>query len=281
MRNLIAFLVKSSSWILAFVLISISFYLVFTQNTYQRSVFLSSSNAVSGEISKVSNKVTSLIHMQKNNELLLSENAKLHEQLEALRSKMAQQFSDSVGMRSFAYDSIQPVQFHFVQANVVNKSFMGVNNFITLDKGSRDGVKPDMGVISETGVVGVVLQTSDRFSVIIPIVNAKFRLSGKLKKSEHSGSIAWNGKALSHAQLGELPKHQPFKVGDTVVTSFSRIFPKGMMIGVVTNKAVSREDNFNTVDVKLSTDFNTLQQVLIIQDRFFEEQNALEQTVNQ
>lgn len=218
--------------------------------------------------------------MQKNNESLLAQNAKLHDEVEALKTYIAGVPTDSVRTDAFVSDSVKPEQFSFIPANVVNMSFSGGNNFLTLDKGSLNGVKPDMGVISN-GVVGVVLKTSSHFSVVIPIVNPKFRLSAKLKNSDNSGSIAWDGRELNTAQLEQLPKHEPFKEGDTVLTSFSRIFPKDLMIGIVTGKGTSKDDNFNTFNVRLAADFYSLQHVQIIRDMYYEEQNTLENSVNQ
>jgi rod shape-determining protein MreC len=162
----------------------------------------------------------------------------------------------------------------------VNKSFSGVNNFLTLDKGSSDGVKPDMGVISQNGIVGVIFSVSSHFSVVIPIVNPKFRISAKIKKSENSGSLCWNGPDLNIAQLEQLPKHEPFHPGDTVVTSFSHIFPKDLIIGFVASIGRSKDDNFNMFNVRLATDFHSLEHVLVIRDKLYEEQSQLEASIN-
>jgi len=154
-----------------------------------------------------------------------------------------------------------------------------VNNFITLNKGAAQGIKPDMGVISQEGVVGVVSNVSPNFSVVIPIINPKFRLSAKLKNSENYGSVSWDGKDIRQVQLRELPKHEVFHQGDTVLTSFSRIFPRNLIIGFVKDRGVSGDDNFNTFNVQLATDFYTLHDVLVIADRLYEEQKTLEETV--
>jgi rod shape-determining protein MreC len=115
--------------------------------------------------------------------------------------------------------------------------------------------------------------------VVIPVINPKFRLSEKLKNSENYGSVSWDGKNIRQAQLRELPKHEVFQQGDTVLTSFSRIFPKNLIIGFVRDRGVSGDDNFNTFNVQLATDFYTLQDVLVIADRLYEEQKTLEETV--
>ena|SRR5690554_846620 len=279
MRNLFNFIIRNSHWLVAILLIAFSFYLVFTCNSYHRSVFLTSANNVVGWSYTATNRISSFFHLKKNNEQLLERNAQLESELYALRSQIDQYVaSDTLQMEAFVSDSVEQVQFDFIPAEVVNVSFSGPNNFITLNKGSAHGVQPDMGVISQ-GVVGVVSNVSNNFSIVIPVINPKFRLSAKLLNSENYGSVSWNGKNIRFAQLGELPKHEVFQVGDMVVTSFSRIFPKRLLIGFVNDMGESKDDNFNTFNIQLATDFYSLQDVLIIRDVLHEEQKNLEETM--
>jgi rod shape-determining protein MreC len=189
--------------------------------------------------------------------------------------------SDSGTLHAFVIDSLGTPQFDFIPAKVVNLSFSGVNNFITLNRGASNGIRPDMGVISQTGVVGVVSNVSPNFSVVIPVINPKFRLSARLKNSENYGSLSWDGKNIRTAQLRELPRHETFQEGDTVLTSFSRIFPKNLIIGYVSETGESGDDNFNTFNIHLATDFYTLQDVLVINDLFYEEQRELEEILQE
>lgn len=282
MRNLLNFIIRNSHWLLAILLIAFSFYLVFTHNPYQRSVYLTSANNVTGWFYTLSNKATSFIHLKKNNQMLLEQNALLESEVLSLESYINDfVVADTFEVDAFVRDSAEQMQFAFIPAEVVNLSFLGVNNFITINKGSKDGLKPDMGVISQRGVVGVVANVSKNFSVIIPIINPKFRLSAKLKNSDNYGSISWNGESVNTAQLGELPKHEIYQEGDTVMTSFSRIFPKQTIIGFVNGIGKARDDNFNTFNVQLATDFYTLQDVLVINDQFYEEQKLLENTLDE
>ncbi len=279
MRNLINFILRNSHWMLGVLLIAFSFYLVFANNSYQRSVYLTSANNVMGWIYNASNNVISFVHLRKSNQLLLEQNATLESELYHLRSQLSDMNTvDSADVIAFANDSIEQSQFNFIPAEVVNMSFSGINNFITVNRGSNDGIKPDMGVISQRGVVGVVSNVSSNFSLIIPIINPLFRLSAKLKNSDNYGSLSWNGNSFNDAQLGELPKHETYNIGDTVVTSFSRIFPKHLVIGFVNGIGESKDDNFNTFNVELATDFNSLQNVLIISDMYYYEQKELEET---
>lgn len=279
MRNLLTFIIRNSSWLVAIVLIVFSFHLLFSYNSYQRSVYLSSANNVTGWFYETSNKATTFIHLSKNNKLLLERNAQLESELYSLKTHLQDMQMDTLTTNAFLSDSIPVSQFSFIPAEVTNVSFSGPNNFITVNKGSLHGVKPDMGVVSQNGVVGVVLTVSPKFSVIIPIINPKFRLSAKLKNSNNTGSISWDGKDLITAQIGELPKHEVFQPGDTVVTSFSRIFPKDIVIGYVTGQILSKDDNFNTLNLRIATDFYSVRDILIINDAHFEEQNELENSI--
>lgn len=280
MRNLFNFIIRNSHWLLAILLVAFSFYLVFAHNSYQRSVYLTSANSVTGWFYAATGNVSSFFHLKKNNAELLERNGGLEKEYYALKASLDSLLApDSMVVEAFAPDSLTTPQFHFIPAEVVNMSFSGVNNFITLNKGAEQGLKPDMGVISQQGVVGVVSNVSSHFSVVIPIINPKFRLSAKLKNSENYGSVSWDGKNVRQAQLGELPKHELFHQGDTVLTSFSRIFPKNLIIGFVLDTGSSPDDNFNTFNVHLATDFYTLQNVLVIADMFYEEQKNLEMTV--
>ena len=278
MRNLFNFIIRNSHWMLAVLLIAFSFYLIFAHNSYQRSVYLTSANSVMGWVYNVSNNAISFIHLKKNNQLLLEHNALLESQIYQLKSQINKQVKeDSTELHGFATDSVIQPQFNFIPAEVVNLSYSGNNNFITINKGLKDGVKPDMGVISQRGVVGVVSTATDNFSLVIPIINPMFRLSAKLNNSENYGSLSWNGNNTKDAQLSELPKHEGYNEGDTVVTSFSRIFPKQLIIGYVRGVGESKDDNFNTFTVELATNFYSLQNVLIISDMYYEEQKELEQ----
>lgn len=264
---------------LAVLLIAFSFYLVIAHNSYQRSVYLTSANSVMGWIYNVSNDAISFIHLRKNNQQLLEKNATLERELYELKSQMTKKAdADTTNLQAFVTDSVTQSQFNFIPAEVVNLSFSGANNFITLNKGLNDGIKPDMGVISQRGVVGVVSNVTANFSLVIPIINPMFRLSAKLNNSSNYGSLSWDGENVKEAQLNELPKHEVYNEGDTVVTSFSRIFPKQLIIGFVSSMGDSKDDNFNSFTVELATDFSSIQNVLVISDKYYEEQRELEKS---
>lgn len=280
MRNLLNFIIRNSHWLLATLLVAFSFFLIFSHNSYQRSVYLTSANNVTGWFYSVSNNVSSFLQLKNNNQLLLERTAHLEEEVLFLKEQINSfATSDTTVVNAFVTDSLITPHYHFIPAEVVNLSFSGVNNFITINKGSKHGIKPDMGVISTGGVVGVISHVSSNFSLIIPVINPKFGLSARLKNSENFGSLSWEGENIREAQLKELPKHENFHAGDTVLTSFSRIFPRNVIIGFVTSQGRSKDDNFNTFNIQLATNFYTLQNVLVVDDTNFEEQKMLEEVL--
>ena len=281
MKALLYFLLRNAHRLLAILLIVFSFYLVFSFNSFQRSVFLSSANVVVGNIYRVSNNVESFFQLRRKSTQLLERNMQLEKELHAMRAYMGSRLNlDSVEVQAFVRDSLdnEPQRFDFIPARVVYSTTVGPNNYITIDRGAAHGIRRNMGVISHDGVVGVVAEVSQQFSVVLPVINPRFGLRARLQTSENVGSISWNGDNAREAQLIELPRHEVFNRGDSVVTGFSRIFPQNVVIGFVSEQGESRDGNFNEFTIRLATNFHTLQSVFVIDDRHFQEQNELEQS---
>ena len=210
--------------------------------------------------------------LSERNSQLEMEMLELQEQLEILKA-------DTVAFRGFAPDSLEsPYPYDFVMARVKYNSISYISNYITIDKGSKDGIAPDMGVVSDKGVVGLVSLVSENMAVVIPVLNPKFNLSCKVKGSSYFGSMTWNGRDIQYANLEQLPRHVEFLKGDTIVTSgFSSIFPSGIIVGTITSFEKEKDDNFFSLEVKLSTDFTSLNNVRVIRNYKQQEQRLLEQ----
>jgi rod shape-determining protein MreC len=171
-----------------------------------------------------------------------------------------------------------PNTYSFLPAQVVNKQIARLNNnFITLNRGSLSGVERDMGVLSPTGIVGVVINVTPHFSRVIPILNPKTQPSCIIKRTNYSGILSWDGKDPRYSSLKELPQHAEFNIGDTIVTSgFSHVFPKGVPVGTIENTFKKKGENYNSVTVKLFTNFSTLSEVLIVVNESKDEQLNIE-----
>lgn len=270
MRDLLDFLIKYSKWLLFVIYVVISCVLLFRNNPYQHYIFLTSANAVSSAVYGSAENVTSYFHLHDINEDLQSQNARLEAQLLDLQTKL-EKFELDEEFDSIMADTIK-LQYDFILANVISNSVTRGHNYITINKGRKDGIKPEMGVVDQNGVVGVVNVVGNNASRIISLLNPKMRLSCKIKGSEYFGSLVWDGKNTEEAVLEEMPRHEKFKKGDTIVTSgYSAVFPPGIPVGTIISHAKEHDDNFYALRIKLFTDFNRLSTVRIITNEMVEE----------
>lgn len=278
MRNLLNFFLKYNYWFLFILLEVISFALLFRFNNYQGSAFFTSSNQVAGMVYEVANNVTGYFHLKSINDDLVQENVELELQIERLRSVLMELTADSVGIEKVKADALKGYDIY--RANVINNSLTHVDNYITLDKGENDGIRPEMGVINGSGVVGIVYHTSANYSVVIPVLNSKSSISCKIKRSDYFGFLKWEGGSSEYATVKDMPRHSLFSLGDTIVTSgHSAVFPGGIPIGTVEDISDSHDGLSYLLKVKLFTDFGRLNDVRVIAQKGQEEQIELEQKV--
>ena len=261
MNNLLNFFVRHSAWFIFAIYVILSLVLLFKDNPYQQSVYLTSANSVSAAVYKAFNEVTSYFHLRGINESLQERNAMLEMELIELREQLSDQdlkHSDTLRQPALR-------QYNFVMAHVISNSIAQPNNFITIDRGHIDGVLPEMGVIDQNGVVGIVNVVGPHASRVISLLNPHVRLSCKLRDSGFFGSLVWDGKSPRHAVLEELPKHITWHKGDTIVTSgYSAVFSEGIIVGVVEGLARGMSDSFISLRIRLTTNFSQLSSVRVI-----------------
>jgi len=275
MKNLINFLIQYSVVFLFLVLEIISFTLVVKNQEYQKSVFLSSSNSVVSDMYEWSNSVVEFFKLRAANNNLSEENTALKNQIINLQNKLSTlkpEVTDSIHFR------IPPeMEYQFISAKVINSSTNKLLNYITLNKGAVDGIKIDMGVISDEGVVGIVKTVSNRFSVVIPILNPKIEISCKFKRSNYSGGLLWSGEDYRYANLTDIARHVEFSLGDTLITSgLTSTFPEGIPVGTIEDFKIKESDAYYKIKVKLAVNFRTLSHVKVINYLNFQEQKELE-----
>ena len=275
MRKLIYFLIRHSSWLLYMIYAVLSFVLLVKYNPYQQSVFFSSANEVAGQVYAVKGGITGYFGLREINRDLQKRNGALEVEVANLRERVRRLEGDSL-LERHERDSIFS-NYNFIVAQVINNSVSNSNNYITLNKGSRDGLHSEMGWVDQNGIVVSVNAVSDNFAVVISLLNPKLRLSCKVKGSSYFGSLVWDGKDARYAVLEEMPRHVKFAKGDTIITSgYSAVFPEGIMVGVISDFSKQRNDNFYALRVQLSTAFNRLNDVRIIESKGQREKNALE-----
>lgn len=275
MRTLIRFLLQYGVYFLFVLLETISFLLIVNHNQFQKSVFLSSSNKVIGSIYAYQQSVYDYFSLARTNGDLAEENVALKNQIVLLQNQLVSLSTDSTkGNLHIAPEK----DVKFLSAKVVNNSTSKLQNYITLNAGSVSGVSPEMGVINEDGVVGIVQTVSDNFSVVIPILNPKSKISCKLKRSNYFGTLAWNGVDYRFAELIDVPRHVQLAVGDSVLTSgYSSVFPEGIMVGKVESFSKKESDNYYKIKVRLAVNFRTLSYVKVIHYLHQSEQKKLEE----
>lgn len=278
MRNLLDFFLKYNNWFLFIFLEVISFALLFRFNNYQGSVFFTSSNYLAGAVYETANSVTGYFHLKSINDDLAQKNVELELQMERLLEKLTELTHDSSGIERMRKESLSG--YDIFKAKVVNNTLTHADNYITLDKGEKDGIRSEMGVVDGNGVVGIVYMTSDHYSVVIPVLNSKSSISCKIKNSDYFGFLKWDGGASNYATVKDMPRHSLFSLGDTIVTSgHSAVFPSGIPVGTVEDISDSHDGLSYLLKVRLFTDFGKLNDVRVIAKKSQEEQLRLEKRV--
>lgn len=270
MRNLLEFLAKYNHWFLFIALEVIGLILLFQYNSYQRSVWFSSANVVAGKVYEWDAKITSYFSLGTINEQLTQRNVYLEQQVKTLSEKLNAATKDSIAAQLAATQAL--AGFRLIPAKVITNSVDKQDNLITIDKGSADGIRKDMGVVSGNGVVGIVYLVSTHYSVIIPVLNSQSNISCTIKNRGYFGYLHWNGGYVHLAYVDDIPRHAHFKIGDYVTTSgYSSVFPEGVMVGQIMYVFNSPDGLSYRLKVKLATDFGNLRDVCVIDNTLLQE----------
>lgn len=270
MRNLLEFLAKYNHWFLFVILEVISLTLLFRFNSYQGSVFFSSANAVTGKVYEWDAAVKTFFNLTKINQQLNTRNLYLEQTVRKLSEQIKSNTGDSTRLQRAQMEILK--DYKLIPAKVITNSIDKRDNFITLDKGSADGVRKDMGVACGNGVVGVVYMVSEHYSVVIPVLNSKSNISVTIKKRGYYGYLHWPGGAAELAYVDDIPRHAHFRLGDLVETSgYSSIFPPGIIVGQILHVYNSHDGLSYRIQVRLTTDFGNIRDVCIIDNSAMEE----------
>ena len=250
--------------------------LLFRFNSYQGSVGFTSANWVAGHIYTVSANVSSFFKLHTINSQLTQRNIELQAENKALRETLQTLMPDST-LDALSH-SLDKLGYTAYPCQVINNSLNRPDNYITLNKGAADGVKPEMGVVDGNGIIGIIYLTSEHYSLAISLLNSKSSISCKFKQNDYFGYLKWKGRDSQYAYLEDLPRHALFQKGDTIVTSgHSAVFPKDLMVGTVDSISDSRDGLSYLLRIRLSTDFANLNDAVIISNKHQKEQHTLEE----
>jgi rod shape-determining protein MreC len=270
MRNLVLFIWKHYFFFLFLLLEGFCIYLVVQNNYYQRASFINSSNGLSANILQTSTNVEQYFYLKNENENLAKENAEL-------RSHTFGSFDITANKEFTVNDTTYHQKYIYTSAKVVNISTNRRNNFLTLNKGTKQGIQNNMAVITSTGVVGQVKDVSENFCTVMSLLHSKTTINAKIKKDGSYGPLTWDGSDFQYATLNDIPTHVRLMKGDVIVTSaYSRTFPENILIGTVESFERQSGKYFYTIKVKLSTDFKKLTYVYIVKNIHKDEQEELE-----
>lgn len=276
MRALLDFLLRYYHWLIFVALEGISLMLLFQFNHYQNSVWLTTANSVVGRINDWEQQALRYITLGDVNRALMQRNILLEQNNRALSEQIALLTHDSTRSERLQTERLEGIRL--IQARVTTNSVMRRDNLMTINVGSADGVEPEMGVISGTGVVGIVYMTSPHYSIVMPLLNSHSTISCRLRGTDYFGSLKWDGSEPLYASLDDIPRHARFKVGDIVETSgFSSVFPPGLFMGKVDCIDNSDDGLSYKLRVHLSIDFARLQDVCVVAQQFQTEVHTLEQ----
>jgi rod shape-determining protein MreC len=263
MQQIFNFIYKNSNRLLFLLLLGISLFLTIQSHSYHRSKVISSANFLSGGVYERINNASEYLNLRTQNEILANENAKLRSFILDLKDTSVISKLDSVkGMRDT----------DIIVSKVIHNSFSSHENFLTLNSGSKQGVKSDMGVVNSLGIVGIIDDVSPNYSTVVSILNVKSQINAKLKKSNHFGSLVWDGKSTGFVQLVDVPRLAAIRKGDTIVTGGqSVIFPENINIGTINRIYVDEKDHYYKIEVKLFNDMTNLGHVYVIKSKDREE----------
>ncbi|RYD92990.1 MAG: rod shape-determining protein MreC [Sphingobacteriales bacterium] len=270
MRNLLIFITKYSAFFLFLIFEGIALYLYINYNDFQKASFINTSNEVTGNMYRQVNDLNDYLRLKEINDKLARENALLRNQLKS------SQYVDTAG-HGTVVDTIYKQQYTYIEARVINNSVNRRMNYITLSKGSNDGIAKGMGVVAGAGVVGIVIQASPHFSIVRPILHKDTRISAMLAASKEGGSFMWADDMDPHkGLLYDVANSAQPHLGDWVVTDEHSLFPIGIPVGRVSNLRPKTGGFFLNMEVKLAVDFSKLEYVYVITNKLAQEQTGLE-----
>lgn len=268
MQQIINFIIRYKNFLLYIFLLILSLAFTIQSHSYHQSAFFNSSNWIAGNIYGISHGITTYFDLDEENEKLLQDNKKLRDQLFNL------ELSATINIDT------ANIKYTIVTGQVIKNSYADQRNYITINRGKKDSVKQDMGVITDLGVLGIVENTSQKFATVQSVLNKNSNINAKIKNTNHFGSLIWDARNYDIVQLIDIPRLVPLTIGDTIVTgAMSSIFPENIPIGTIKKFDLDISKSFYTIDVDLFNDMTNIKNVYIINNLEREEILELERTI--
>ncbi len=273
MQHIFNFVIKNKTFLLFLLLFVLALALTIQSHSYHRSKFINSANSITGGIYGTFNGMSQYLDLKTQNQILVEENKLLRHKIlnNATATKNPTGASNSIAEN-----------YSVIPAEIYKNSFRATNNFLTINKGLKDSIQQDYGVISSKGIVGIIDNTSNKYATVLSVLSKNSKINAKIKTNNQIGSLTWDGKSPYVAQLEDISKFAKINVGDTIITGGeSAIFPKGIGIGTIENFETDVSGDTYTIDVSLFNDMTTLQHVYILINKDKEEIKTLEASNDQ
>ncbi|PIE49424.1 MAG: rod shape-determining protein MreC [Flavobacteriales bacterium] len=275
MQQIIGFILKNKYFLLFFLLELVAITFVIKSHSYHHSKFVNSANAITGNVYTKLNNIKEYTKLKTFNQQLLDENARL-------KNLLANKDSDNLKPTVVQADSaLYQQQFSYLPTKVINNQFNRNYNYLTINVGKSQGIRPDQGVANSKGILGITNTVSNNYATVLSILNNNSKINVKLKNSKHFGTLVWNGKNYNVLQLVDLPIQANISQGDTVITGgMSTIFPQGLPVGTIQD--FKQEANaYSTVNIKLFNDMSAIGPAYVITNFDQEEIKEIETTQQQ
>lgn len=262
-NNLIDF-IRKYCYIFLFILFeTISMILLFRFNSYQGSVWFSAANSVAAGINSTYSNVMNFFNLEQINQELTAQNIALQRETEHLRQSLITATKDTTITEKLMREKL--VGYNMVPATVVSNSAERSNNYLVIDRGEKDGIRPEMGVVGGGGVVGIIYLTGPHHSLVVPVTNRKSSISCRVRGQNYFGYLQWDGSSMLSAYVDDVPRYAKVKVGQAIETSgYSAVFPPGIFVGRVRTIRNSTDGQSYRLDVTLGTNFANLRDVLVV-----------------
>jgi len=276
MRNVFLFIRRYAVFFLFLIMQVIAISMLVRYNKSQQARYMQYSYEVTGRVNKQVDNLTRYLYLVDNNRRLAQEN-------EAIRNRLSSNFVKLDSAASEVYDTAMVDSSRLIRkylyryARVVNSTTNQQNNYITLERGTRQGIQPGMAVAAPGGIVGLIVDASPNMSLVMSLIHRKQSTSVSIKGRAVNGIIEWDGASPSMLQLYGIPKSTELQKGDTVLTSnISLNYPPGLMVGVIESFVKQEDGNNYIIQVKSGANFYGLEHVQVIENTLLEEQKRLE-----
>ena len=276
MRNLLMLFIRNGGFVTFLFVEVFCFYLIVNFNSRQNSILSYTSSTIGGYMNKRRQNAFQYLNLSERADSISAENARLKTEIYKLRNQQIAR-QDTISLEEIKDSTVYTrPQFEYISTRVVSNSLSSKNNWLILDRGSADGVQPDMGIVTANGVVGIVRHVSKHYCMAMSVLHSQISISGTLESSGAFGSLQWEGDSPRYLTMKDVPKHIKIKKNEPVYTSgYSLVFPKQVLIGYAGKPVEQKGSNYFTIPIKLSEDPSKFDNAFIVKNIYYTEVERL------